>query len=213
MQQSFFKLPFLVSGLMAASFCLVLPKLSADQPKQGKVVLDQLKDNPAFSLNPMDVPFFQQDDNPLKDMGTFAVVLLMRFDSPEVRKKADALIEKELSGLGRVIKADQKRIDLRGVGSRNFLILDSGEVKNSEGKLLPISRVSLRIQTPVTLTKTGINTLPNVWSINDFFDSPSEVNSEDKILAALQRLLTEFKSNYNFVNINMSEKPSFYLYY
>lgn len=212
MQKSFFKLPFLISGLIATSFCSILPKLSAEQSRQG-TALDQIKDNPAFSLNPMDVPFFQQDDNPLRDMGTFAVVLLMRFDSPEMRKKAEVLIEKELSGLGKIIQADQKRIDLRGVGSRNFLILDSGEVKNSEGKLLPICRVSLRIQTPVTLTKTGINTLPNIWSINDFVDSPADVNSDDKILVALQKLLGEFKKNYKFVNLNVSEKPSFYLYY
>ena len=179
---------------------------------QDNTVIDQLKDNPAFSLNPMDVPFFQQDDNPLRDMKTFAVMLLMRFDSPAVRKKAEALIEKELSGLGKVIQADQKRMDLRGVGSRNFLILDSGEVKNSEGKPLPICRISLRIQTPVTLTKTGVNTFPNVWSINDFIDSTEHLDSDDKILSALQKLLVEFKSNYNFVNHNLPEKPSFYLY-
>jgi hypothetical protein len=213
MQKLFFTLPFLVLGLFTVNFCSAVPNLSADQTKQEKTIIDQLKDNPALTLNPMDVPFFQQDDNPLRNMGSFAVVMLMRFDSSEMRKKADALIEKELSGLGKVIQADQKRIDLRGVGSRNFLILESGEVKNSDGKLLPICRISLRIQTPVTLTKTGINTLPNVWSINDFVDSPKDVNSEDKILSALQKLLMEFKKNYNFVNLNMSEKPSFYLYY
>jgi hypothetical protein len=161
----------------------------------------------------MDVPFFQQDDNPLKNMSSFAVVLLMQFDSSEIRKKADALIEKELSSFGKIIRADQKRIDLRGIGSRNFLILDSGEVKNFEGKLLPISRISLRIQTPVTLTKTGINTSPNVWSINDFVDSSSDLHSDDKMFNALQKLLGEFKSNYTFVNTGKVEKPSFYLYY
>lgn len=204
---------FLILGFMTISFCSIFSNLDAEQARQDRTEQDQIKDNPALSLNPQDVPFFQQDDNPLKNMGSFAVVLLMRFDSQEVRKKVDTLIEKELSSVGKIIRADQKRIDLRGMGSRNFLIIDSGEIKNSAGKLLPISRLSLRIQTPVTLTKTGINTSPNVWSINDFVDSTSGALSEDKLINGMQKLLEEFKSNYNFVNQNMTEKPSFYLYY
>jgi hypothetical protein len=58
-----------------------------------------------------------------------------------------------------------------------------------------------------------VKSLPRVWSISAFVDAPFDVASEEKFVEAIQKLLQEFASNYQFVNSKQKEKLTFYIYY
>ncbi len=178
----------------------------ADNDQENNTI-ERLKRNPGLYLNFQDVPIFYTG-NPLEGLNTFAVLPPVSIQNSEVSKKIEALIEKELGSIGTVIKA--KPEDLNGFGSGNILNIQVGNVSKWEGGELPFFRVTLNIETPVLITKTNVKTLPRVWTINDFVDSPFDIKSEDKSLGAIQKLLKEFVKNYKFANPN--QKPTFYLY-
>lgn len=171
--------------------------------------IERLKRDPAIYLNFQDVPFFYTG-NPLEGLGAFAVLPPYSIQSPEVNKQIEATIERELGSIGTVVKAKDK--DLEGFGSGNILNIQIGRVSKWDGGELPISRVTLSIETPVVLSKTNVKSLPRIWAINDFVDSPFDIKSEDKTIGAVKKLLREFVQNYKFANPGQTQKPTFYIY-
>lgn len=172
--------------------------------------IERIKRNPGVYLNPQDVPIFYEG-NPLEGLNAFAVIPPYSIQSPDVNKKIGDVIEKELGTIGTIIKA--KSGDATGFGSGNVLNIQIGRVSKWEGGELPISRVTLNIETPVVISKTNVKSLPRVWSVNDFVDSPLDLKSEDKVVGAVQKLLKEFVKNYKFANPSETQKPTFYIYY
>jgi len=182
--------------------------LFAENSEDGNV--ERFKRNPGVYLNFQDVPIFHSG-NPLEGLSAFAVIPPYSIQSPEVNKKIEALIEKELGSIGTVIKA--KSEDMDGFGTGNILNIQIGRVSKWDGGELPISRVTLNIETAVVISKTNVKSLPRIWTINDFVDSPLDIKSEDKTIGAVHKLLKEFVKNYKFANPNQTQKPTFYFYY
>ena len=173
-------------------------------------IVERLKRNPGTYLNLQDVPFFYTG-NPLEGLTTFAVIPPYSIQNQEVYKKIEAIIEKELSTIGTVIKSKQE--DTTGIGSGNMLTIQVGPVSKWDGGELPIFRASLNVETSVIISKTHVKSMPRIWSINDFVDAPFEIKSEEKAIGAIQKLVKEFVKNYKFVNPNPSQKTTFYLYF
>lgn len=171
--------------------------------------IERLKRNPAIYLNFQDVPFFYTG-NPLEGLDAFAVIPPYSIQSPEVNKKIEAAIEIELGSIGTVIKA--KSEDMNGFGTGNILNIQIGRVAKWDGGELPISRVTLSVESSVVISKTNVKSLPRVWTINDFVDSPFSIKTEDKTIGAVQKLLREFVQNYKFANPSQTQKPTFYVY-
>lgn len=169
---------------------------------------ERIKTNPAAYLDPQDVPIFYQG-NPLKGLHSFAVIPPCSVQSQEVLKKITDIIEEELGSIGIVMK--MKSEDVTGFGG-SLLNIQIGRASKWEGGELPISRVSLHIETPVIIRKTKVKSCPRVWSINNFIDSPLDSKSEDQVIGAIQNLLREFVQTYQLVNLDPKTKPTFYLY-
>ena len=182
---------------------------SADQTVENSNI-EKLKRNPGTYLNCQDVPLFY-NGNPLEGLSAFAVLLPCSIQSSEVTKKIEMAIEKELGSIGTVVKA--KAEDMTGFGTGNILNIQIGAVSKWDGGELPISRVTLNVEAPVIISKTNVKSLPRIWSINDFVDSPLNLKSEDKMVGAVQKLLKEFVKNYKFANSTQTQKPTFYVYY
>ena len=172
-------------------------------------IVERLKRNPAIYLNFQDVPFFYTG-NPLEGLSAFAVIPPYSIQSPEVNKQIEAAIETELGCIGTVIKTKDE--DLEGFGSGNILNVQIGRVSKWDGGELPITRITLSIETPVLLSKTNVKSLPRIWAINDFVDSAFDIKSEDKTIGAIKTLLREFVQNYKFANPGQTQKPTFYVY-
>lgn len=171
---------------------------------------DQLKKNPGLSLNFQDVPFFV-DGNPLDGLKAFAVIPPASIQNQEANKKIQAIIEKELASIGKVIKT--KSNDMSGFGTGNLLNIQIGKVSTWNEKQIPITRATLSVETPVVMTKSNVKSLLRVWTINAFVDIPLDLGSEEKMVGAIEKLLQEFVSNYQFVNASQTQKPTFYLYF
>ena len=170
--------------------------------------MERLKENPGIYLNFQDVPIFHKG-NPLEGLNAFAIISPYSMQNPEVNRKIKAVIEQELGSLGTVIQA--KSEDVNGFGTGNILNIQIGRISQWDGKEFPISRVTLNIETPVIISKTHIKSLPRVWSINEFIDTPLNT-AEEETMKAVQRLLKEFIKNYQFANQNQTQKPVFYIY-
>lgn len=196
-------IPLLILSLFTAS------GFSAENSNEDSNI-ERLKRNPGIYLNFQDVPIFYSG-NPLEGLSGFAVIPPYSILNPEVNKKIEAVIEKELGRIGTVIKA--KAEDVKGFGTGNILNIQIGRISKWNGGELPITRVTLNIETPVVISNTNVNSFPRVWSINDFLDSPLDMKSEDETVAAVQKLLKEFVKNYKFANPNQTQKPTFYLYF
>ncbi|MES2200024.1 MAG: hypothetical protein V4489_07645 [Chlamydiota bacterium] len=171
---------------------------------------EELKKNPGLSLNFQDVPIFVQG-NPLDGLNAFVVLPPDSIQNQEVNKKIQSIIEKELGSIGKVIKA--KSDDVSGFGTGNLLNIQIGKVSAWDEKQMPVTRVTLNVETPVVMTKSKVNSLPRVWTINTFVDAPLDLGSEEKMIGAVQKLLQEFISNYQFVNATQTQKPTFYVYF
>lgn len=199
---------------MAFSFLLIQSFLGTvgfcAETESEKSNIERLKRNPGIYLNFQDVPIFYEG-NPLEGLNAFAVIPPYSIQSPEVNKKIEAIIEKELGAIGTVIKT--KSEDINGFGTGNILNIQIGRVSKWDGGELPISRVTLNIESPVILSKTNVKSLPRIWAINDFIDSPLDIKSEDKVVGAVQKLLKEFVKNYKFANPSQSQKATFYVYF
>lgn len=171
--------------------------------------IQRLKRSPEIYLNPQDVPLFYTG-NPLDGLDVFSVIPPYSIQSSEVNKSIEQMIVKELGSIGTIIKAGNE--NLAGFGSGNLMNIQIGKVSKWDGGELPITRVTLSIETAVTICKTSNSSNPRVWSINDFVDSAFEVESEKETLGAVQKLLREFTRNYKFANQSRSQKPTFYIY-
>ena len=175
----------------------------------GDDALERLKANPGLYLNFQDVPIFYTG-NPLEGLMGFAVLPPVSIQDAEVNKKIQAIIEKELSVIGTVVKT--KLEDVSGFGSGNSLNLQIGPVTKWEGGELPITRVTLNVETSVVVQNSHKNSSPRVWTVNGFVDAPCNRASEEKTLGAVEKLLKEFVRNYKFANAGQVQKPVFYVY-
>jgi hypothetical protein len=171
--------------------------------------IEQIEKNPGTYLNCQDVPIFIEG-NPLQGLNAFAVIPPCSIQNIGVNKKIQYIIEKELGTIGKVVKA--KSEDMNGFGSGNLLNIQVGKVSTWNEKQIPITRVTLNIETPVVLSKSGKESFPRIWAINAFVDAPFDIGSEEKSIEAIQKLLQEFVSNYQFINSKQKEKPIFYVY-
>lgn len=174
--------------------------------KNSSIEIDQ---NPNISLNPQDVPIFY-DNNPLTGLKAFTVITSFPLKNDGMQKKIGQWIEKALNGIGEVIHL--KDNDMRGFGAGNILLIQMGNVMEWSGNEMPFSRISLSIESPITLDKTGMQTLPMVWSINTFLQGNIGSNSEDNLTKAIQKLLDDFIQSYQYVNKDQTKRPVFYIY-
>ena len=165
--------------------------------------------NPNFSLNPQDVPLFYEN-NPLTGMKSFTVITSFQLKDLGVQKKVQQSIENALQKLGEIVYL--KDNDMRGFGAGNILLIQMGAVSGWDGNEMPISRVSLSIETSVTLDKTKIKTFPMIWSINTFLQEGAESSFEGDLIKAMQKLTNNFIESYRVVNKNLSKGPVFYIY-
>ena len=155
----------------------------------------ETKDNKC--LNCQDVPTFF-DVNPLKNLSSFAVVL------PEANPTMQAVIEKELSSIGSVIKAASG--DMTGLGSGTLLLIQIGPLFEWNGSPLPIFRVTLSVGASVTINRTHLQSHPRIWEINGFCKTSLDTTE------VVQKLLQDFTETYQGVNAHQKTKPLFYLY-
>ena len=188
--------------------CLILALFSADAfCEEGTI--EKLKRDPGMYLNPQDVPIFYSG-NPLEGLKDFAVLPPNSLQSPEVNRKIGNMIEKELGSIGTVIKA--KNEEVTGFGTGTLLVIQVGAVSKWDGGQLPLTRVSLSLETSVVIGKTDVKSFPIIWSINSFVDSGLNLKTESKVEGAVEKMVREFVKNYRFANPNPEEKPTFYLY-
>ncbi len=186
--------------LFVSSFCFCENDTNHD--------ISEVENRPDIGLNSLDIPIFHQG-NPLKGLRTFTIISQYS-DQSEINRKIRQVIEKELGSLGAIIEL--KAEDTTGFTSNGLLNIQIGNVSKWDGGQLPISRVSINLETPVLITKSNVKSMPKIWAINDFIDAPLDKKSEDKTLGAVQKLLKEFVENYKFANSGAMEKPTFYIY-
>lgn len=165
--------------------------------------------NPGISLNPQDVPIFYEN-NPLTGMKFFTVITCLPLKNPAAQKKATNAIEKSLETIGDIIHL--KDNDMRGFGAGNILLIQLGNVTEWDGSEASMTRVSLNIETSVTVDNTGIKVFPMVWSINTFLKGSIDSCSENDLVKALQKLIGDFCQNYWYANQGQAKRPVFYTY-
>lgn len=163
--------------------------------------------NPLLSLNPQDVPIFYEN-NPLSGLKSFTIINSIA--SKELQAKIKKSVEKSLEMAGKVTRL--KDNDMRGFGSGNILLIQMGNVQQWDGTETAISRLSLSIETPVTLEKTGTKTFPIIWSINTFVQDSINTGSEEALTQAVEKLIDNFIQNYQYANQKEMKKPVFYTY-
>ena len=169
----------------------------------------EIDQNPNISLNPQDVPIFY-DNNPLTGLKAFTVITSFPLKDADIQKKIGQSVEKILNGIGEVVHL--KDNDMRGFGAGNILLIQMDNVRGWDGSEMPISRISLSIESPITLDKTGMKTLPMVWSINTFLKGNIDSSSEDNLTQAVQKLVGDFVQSYQYVNKVQIKRPVFYNY-
>ncbi len=170
---------------------------------------DRSSTNPGIGLNPQDVPIFY-DANLLSGMKSFAVITSLPLKDTGMQARIKNSIEKTLETAGQVTHL--KDNDMRGFGAGNVLLIQIGNVTGWDGSETSILRLSLSIETSVTLDKTGIKTFPMVWSINAFLQGPIGSGSEGNLTKAIQKLVGDFVQNYQFANQGQVKRPEFYTY-
>lgn len=174
--------------------------------RNGSIEIDQ---NPNISLNPQDVPIFY-DNNPLTGLKAFTVITSFPLKDMDMQKRIGQSIEKALGGIGEVIHL--KDNDMQGFGAGNVFLIQVGNITASDGSEMPVSRVSLSIETPVSLDKTGMKTFPMVWSINTFLQGNVDSSSEASLTKAVQKLVGDFVQSYQYANRDQTKRPVFYIY-
>jgi hypothetical protein len=168
-----------------------------------------LKQNPNVLLNPQDLPIFY-DNSPLTGLKAFTVIFSFSEKDAKMQKRIQQSIENTLKEVGEVLYLKDK--DMRGFGAGNILLIQMGDVIGWDGGKIAASRLSLNVETSVTLEKTGIKTLPMIWSINTFLQGNIASNSESNLLKAAQKLMRDFIQSYQYVNKDQTKKPLFYVY-
>jgi hypothetical protein len=170
---------------------------------------DRGASNPGISLNPQDVPVFYEN-NPLSGMKSFTVITSLPLKDTGMQTRIENAIEKTLETAGQVTHL--KDNDMRGFGAGNVLLVQIDKATGWDGTETSISRLSLSIETTVTLEKTCTKTFPMIWSINTFVQEPIDSNSEGNLTKAIQKLVGDFVQNYKYANQGQAKRPVFYTY-
>lgn len=169
----------------------------------------EINENPNIFRNPQDLPVFYEN-NPLTDLKAFTVITSFPLKDIDMKKQIRQSIEKTLSRTGEIIHL--KDNDMRGFGTGNVFLIQMGNVTAWDGSEIPVSRVSLSIETFVSLDKTGMKTFPMIWSINTFLQGTVGSNSEVNLTRAVQKLIDDFVQSYQYANQNQTKRPVFYIY-
>lgn len=140
-------------------------------------------------------------------MNNFVVLFSTPLKDISIQNVLENSAERALESVGQVVRL--KENDIRGFGAGNVLLIQIGNVTEFNEKETLISRLSLSIETPITLEKTGIKTFPMVWSISEFLQ---DANSEETLTKATKKLMSNFVQNYQYANRNQVKKPIFYVY-
>ncbi len=171
--------------------------------------MTDVEPNLGISLNPQDVPIFY-DNSPLTGMKSFMFITTFPLKDTEMQKRIEQSIEGALKETGEVIRL--KDNDMRGFGAGNVLLVQMDNVAGWDESKMPVSRISLSVETPVTLDKTGVKTFPMVWSINTFLQGNIDSGSEGNLTRAIQKLVGDFVQSYQYANQGQAKKPVFYTY-
>ncbi|PCI76779.1 hypothetical protein COB21_03915 [Candidatus Aerophobetes bacterium] len=164
-------------------------------------------------LNPQDVPIFYRD-SPLRGIEAFLVVTSFPVEMHlSLQQKLGKAIAASLKEIGNVAYLNNKQgINMQGMGAGTMVAIQVASVKTWKGQLLPLYRISLNVETAVTLDKTGMKSFPMVWSINTFLENGSGAHGFDELVNAMHKLLNDFVENYKYANPNQTVKPIFYSY-
>ena len=168
-----------------------------------------LEQNPNVFLNPQDVPIFYEN-SPLAGMKSFTVITSFLAEDTQMQKRIQQSIEKTLKRAGEVTHL--KDNDMRGFASGNILLIQIRNVVGWDENPMPISRISLNIETSVFLEKTGMKTFPMVWSINTFVQKAIDSSFADDLAKAAQKLVEDFAQNYRYANRDQTDTAVFYFY-
>lgn len=168
--------------------------------------------DPQHLLDPLDNQSFCEDEHPLKGLHAFTISCHVAERRVQLRKQVGDLMREELKKLGKVVRLEDG--DLRGLALRNFLDMGVRNIENSEGKALSVIRVRLSLSTPVNLLRANTkNVNVTVWSTNAYVEGALADIADEKILAAVRKLLDQFIRNYRFFNPDQKEPPTFYCYF
>ena len=162
--------------------------------------------NPSILLNPQDVPHFY-GSNPLTGLEAFTIITSFPLKNEDEQKAILQSIEKTIKEAG--VVTHLKDNDVKGFAAGNLLVIQMGQLKASDGSEMPLTRISLSVETPTTLDKTGLKTYPMVWSINTFL--PNHPAPENSLIKATQKLLSDFLKSYQYANLGQASKT--YLLY
>lgn len=145
--------------------------------------------------------------NALKNLKKISILPQYSFSSSKIRDKINEEVSKELGKFGTVVKL--KVPDTTGFGnSEAFLSIMVEDISTWNDKKLPITQTSLYLDTAILVKKTGISCTTHTWSASTFSEGTDEKNA----LSSITTLLKQFIENYQSVNSQNQEKPTFYLY-
>lgn len=170
------------------------------------------KSDPHFLLDSLDDQYFSKDQHPLKGLQTFNVSCAMTFKPSEIRKQVECLMPEELKKLGKIVNLEIG--DFRYGPLPTSIGIEIGNIEDATGKELPLMRVKLYVSTPVDLLQTkNKDVWLIVWSTNTYVEGTLADVADEKLLAAMRKLIDQFIKNYQFVNPKQKEKPTFYCYF
>lgn len=170
---------------------------------------EKVVSNPGLLLNHQDVPIFY-DNNPLTGLKSFTVITSFPFKDPNIHSRLNQVLEKALEAAGVVTHVQDN--DMRRFGTGNVLLVQMGNVVEWNGNETSLLRLSLSVETTVTLEKTGEKIFPMIWSINTFLQGSIDLKTEGALAKAMQKLVSDFSQNYQYANPGQSIRPVFYSY-
>jgi hypothetical protein len=167
-------------------------------------------ENSACIGNIQDAPLTNFKNTPLKDWSAFVLSPLNSLYGPnhkEMLEKVEALAKKELEKIGEIKEIQAS--DVRGLGmAANVLNLEIQNVPN----LPKLLRLSLTLQTNVTINKTNQECSAYVWASSVFIEGEISAANEKPILKGAENLFQQFVNCYKASNPNKTSNPNIYFY-
>lgn len=170
-------------------------------------------ENSACIGNVQDAPLTNFKNTPLQGWSAFALTPIYSLSGPNYTKaleKVEAVAKKELGKVGKLISIQVP--DVKGLGrAANLLNLELQSVPTL-GQDPKVLRLSLTLQTQVTINRTGKECSAYIWTSSVFF--PGELSSfnEQNVEDGAAALFRQFAACYTASNPNNEGKPEIYLY-
>lgn len=203
------KIVFWICSLLA--ICLAHSETLEEKELEEKKFIEQY---PEYLVDRIDFKSYRKNQHPLKKFQKFHLLCSVFCPSVNVKKQVETAMQQELEKLGKIVLA---RIgDFRDFPPTNFLCLKVGNIEDAENKTLPLIRLRLCVETSVDLINTKNNDLIlPVWSTNTYVEGNlnDATEADEKLLAAVRKLVDQFIKNYQFANPNQKKPPGFYDFY